>query len=56
MSQNSETAAMLVSQTNPVRVENAFLVPINLDSGHVSENALLPIINRCKFHFYEACY
>ena len=34
VSQNSETAAMLVSQTNPVRVENisyanAFLVRVN---------------------------
>ena len=45
VSQNNETAAMLVSQTSPLGVElfsyaNAF-VPINLYiAGHVSENTL----------------
>ena len=44
VSQNNETEAMLVSQTNPVGVElfsyaNAFFCS-SIDDGHVSENAL----------------
>ena len=45
VSQNNETAAMLVSQTSPVGVElfsyaNAFFCSnkICIDAGHVSEN------------------
>ena len=46
VSQNNETAAMLVSQTNPLGVSelfsyaNAFFVQIWIDAGHVSENTL----------------
>ena len=49
MSQNNETVAMLVSQTNPVGVElfsygNAFFLIlfqwICIDAGHVSESTL----------------
>ena len=48
VSQNTETAAILVSQTNPLGVElfsyaNAFFYfsKICIDAGHVSENTLL---------------
>ena len=47
MSQNNETAAVLVSQTSPVGVEllsyaNAFFCSNEFrDAGHVSENTLL---------------
>ena len=45
LSQNNETAAMLVSQTSPMGVELFFMptlsfVPINLYTGRVGENAL----------------
>ena len=47
VSQNNETAAMLVSQTSPVGVELFFLCKrfllfqnICIDAGHVSENTL----------------
>ena len=47
VSQNNETAAMLVSQTNPLGVvlfpyANAFFCSNNrcIDAGHVSENTL----------------
>ena len=38
VSQNNETVATLVSQSNPVAVE--FLFYANIDAGHVSENTL----------------
>ena len=41
VSQNNETAAMLVSQTSPLRVELS--QQICIDAGHVSEKSLICI-------------
>ena len=59
MSQNNETAAMLVSQTSPVGVElfsyaNAFFCSDKfcIDAGHVSENTLLGG-NLCQINWHH---
>ena len=45
MSQNNETAAMLVFQTSPVEVELfSYVKPFFCFADHVSENALYSLV------------